>query len=738
MNKKINYLIGRGELLASHTPPPKRKMNQTRLYSANELRKRLIPKIESIENRLNTLSDDLCPKGLAVSSITLHPSYISKSAFPSKLLRTMGAYSLGSKATNVLPDKWKKKGIPEEIPSTKLFIAFHKDNLKELKKELNDLTEDSILIDDFEKIWDINLVDSFSKIKGNDLGSDQYFEIGLHLIPNTLLAKDIKHAFIKYALNLNLEVFQDYSIDISNLWFVPCKGSINTIQKLADFSFVRVIRPVPQLRAFNPIVRGLPTSASFAIPNTKPLNNDIKVAILDGGLPEEHQLSNWVKNYRLADSSAKDCIDGPGHGLGVTSAYLFGPLKPGSQNLKPFTNVDHHRVLDSNIDYENPLELYRTLGHIEDILLSNQYEFINLSLGPDLPIDDDEVHPWTSLIDSYLADGNTFMTVAAGNNGERDKLAGLCRIQVPSDCVNAIAVGASDRIGDDWSRADYSAVGPGRSPGRIKPDLVAFGGSVKEYFHIPSDVYPSQLVPTCGTSFASPYLLRMAAGIRAILGDQVSILGIKSLLVHTAQQNSQSSNEVGWGKVPGTLNEIIESKDGTVKIIYQGELLPGKFLNVPLPIPNDGIKGKIKITATCCIASETDPQDTSMYTKAGITIKWMPKFGINPKATESFFKQQKFATEAELRNDAGKWESVLHNSVSKIGSTLEEPAFELHYSARNGGANAGKEARPVRYAFVVSIEAPKSKTIFNDILTEYENILTEIEPLIEIPIQIQS
>ena len=44
--------------------------------------------------------------------------------------------------------------------------------------------------------------------------------------------------------------------------------------------------------------------------------------------------------------------------------------------------------------------LYKTLGHIETILLSRQYEFINLSLGPDLPIEDQDVHAWTAVIDS--------------------------------------------------------------------------------------------------------------------------------------------------------------------------------------------------------------------------------------------------------------------------------------------------------------------------------------------------
>lgn len=734
MSKKTNYLIGRAEQLTKIVPPPKSNFEKKYIYTVDELQERLLPKIDALEKEFKEMDQSKNPKNLAVTSIKLHPNYLSKSAFPSALLRKMGAYSIGSKSTSVQPDKWTKKGTPVESPSTEIFIAFQKENLKELKSEIEDLKDDAPLRDDIESIWDINLIDPVSKIKINEQGSTEFFEIGLHLVPVSKLSADIKETFINYAKSLGVILKTDLEFNISNLWFVPCKADTQTIKKLAEFAFVRVIRPVPQIRNYNPLVRDMPSFSGYSIIKQKPFNSDIRVAILDGGLPDSHDLEPWINNYRLSDSNALDCCSD--HGLWVTSAYLFGPLVPGQQSARPFTNVDHYRVLDSDINNEEPLELYRTLGHIEDVLLSNQYEFINLSLGPDLPIDDDDVHPWTSVIDSYLASGNTFMTVAVGNNGERDSLAKLSRVQVPSDCINAIAVGACDRTGESWKKSSYSAIGPGRSPGRIKPDLVAFGGSPYEYFHVPHDNLRGQITPQCGTSFAAPNLLRLAAGIRAVMGENISILAIKALLVHTANQNGQSRDEVGWGKVPDHLSEIIESRDGTVKILYQGELTAGKYLNVPLPLPGDGLKGNVHITATCCISCDTDPQDASMYTKAGITIKWMPKYGSS-KSSEQFFKQKTFATEAELRADAGKWESVLSNSKSKRASSLDEPAFELHYSARDKGGATSK-GQPIKYAFVVTIQAPKSANIFNDILTEYQGILTEIEPMIDIPVQIRA
>src|SRR5690606_25399538 len=144
--------------------------------------------------------------------------------------------------------------------------------------------------------------------------------------------------------------------------------------------------------------------------------------------PATHAIGPWLNEYRLSDSSSSDYPGGPEHGLGVTSAFLFVPLPHDTEAPTPYSYVDHNRIFDRDINEEDPLELYRKLTHIEDILISRQYEFINISLGPDLPIDDDEIHPWTSLLDSYLADGETFLTIAAGNNGESDESLGLHRI----------------------------------------------------------------------------------------------------------------------------------------------------------------------------------------------------------------------------------------------------------------------------------------------------------------------
>ncbi|WP_136065721.1 S8 family peptidase [Modicisalibacter radicis] len=727
MAKKTNYLIGKAEELAKITPPPKMNPQSRDLYTVEEVVERLAPQLERVNRELSDLDEKLCPRGYGVAKMTLHPSFIAKGHFPKQLIRDMGVRPIGSKAAEVKPDKWMRKGAPKPSPSTTIFIAGKLDKFAEFGRKLRGVDKDYYAIDDLMKVWSFESISESSKIKDNPASKPGYFEVGVHLIPGGS-TDFIKQSFISHAESHGFEVRDDISIEVSNLWFVPVIGDSELAVELARHSFVRVVRPMAPLRSFRPLVRSLPGSSRAKLPSAPPLASDIRVAILDGGLPESHSLVPWLNEYKLSDPSSNDYPGGVEHGLGVTSAFLFGPLSPDEEAPRPYTFVDHYRVLDHDICGEDPLELYRTLTHIEDVLISRQYEFINISLGPDLPIDDDEIHPWTTLLDSYLSDGQTFLTVAAGNNGESDSALGLNRVQVPSDSVNAVAVGASDRVDENWNKAIYSASGPGRAPGRVKPDLLAFGGSHHQYFHVLNGEGDSMIVPQQGTSFSSPYLLRKAVGIRALFGDNVTPLAIKALLINSAKRNAQSQYQIGWGMVLDDVGALIESPEGVAKILYQGELLPGKYLKVPVPLPKMGVSGMVKISATCCFSTHVDPQDTSMYTKAGVEISWIPKKGKNK---ESFFQQVKKATEAELRRDAAKWETVLHAEKRKNGNKLDEPAFEIHYMARDSGAEvSAKSAEVIKYAFVVTLEAPKHKEIFSDILDAYSEVLSEIEPRI--------
>lgn len=738
---KMNFLIGRGELLTNDIPGPKRNPGKAEVYSLYESKKRLLPQVMSTIEDFATLPSDACPGDYAVAKVTMNPSYIARSFFPTKMLKCTGLKSIGSKTVKIKPISWKRKVEVTESATTQMFIAGKRDSFKNLPSWIGELKESTDEAIDFARIEQFEAFLPEERIIVTSDADNSYFEVGVHLLADEDQGL-IQQQFIKFASALKIKVHTSLAFTAGTLWFLPVESSRKGIEQLAKFTFVRVIRPVPKLRGIRPIQRTSGPLAQCTLPDEAPVSSDIRVAILDGGLPSEHTIKPWLKSYRVLDDHAEDDPHGLDHGLAVSSAFLFGPINNKGVAQRPYSYIDNLRVLDNKTCQEDPLELYRTLGFIEEVLLSRQYQFINLSLGPDLPIEDNEVHAWTSVIDDLLSDGETLMTVAVGNNGEMDRESGNARIQVPSDCVNALAIGACDSINEvEWKRAPYSAIGPGRSPGVMKPDLVAFGGDTGEYFHVLGKGKKPVITPQRGTSFAAPYALRSAVGVRAVLGNDLSQLAIKALMIHASKSLDHSGAEVGWGKLPEDLNDIIVSPDGVARIVYQGELKPGKYLRASLPLPDGGLKGKINLTATFCYATATDPQDSASYTKAGLEVTFRPndsrkKDGKQNAETKGFFELAKYATESERRSDMGKWETVLHNSKNMLGSTLKNPVFDIHYNARDAGASIpSNKAEKIKYALIITVRAAKHQDLYNEILRAYNQVLVPIQPQTSIPIR---
>jgi hypothetical protein len=408
---------------------------------------------------------------------------------------------------------------------------------------------------------------------------------------------------------------------------------------------------------------------------------------------------------------------------------------------RPYARVDHYRVLDVHSEAD-PFELYEVLERISSILDTTPYQFVNLSLGPTLPIDDDDVHAWTAVLDEKLSEGQCLTTIAAGNTGtEPHTPVQPWRIQVPSDCVNGLTVGSCDRRTGEWNRADYSSRGPGRSPGIVKPDLIAFGGSHHEPFWVFDPHTVDQLVPTAGTSYSAPATLRVGAAIRAHFGSVLSPLALKALLIHSTNDGGRIRDEVGWGKLPEDVQDLVVCPDSSARVVYQDEIGAAKYRRIRIPLPHDGLTGMVRITATFCFATEVDPEHPGNYTRSGLTITFRPDIthftdadAFHPKS-EPFFKPDTlYPTEHELRKDAHKWETCLHRMRRKQSRTLNQPVFDIHYNSRIDG-HAGISMRKIHYALVITVEAPKVRDFYNRVVRAYRAQLQPLMPIIQVPIR---
>ena len=740
MTKRTNLLLGNGHRLTSPVKIGKAMETKPPPYDLNESKKRFESQLAKAINDFELLPEKASPDGYVVGLLTLHPEYIAKSYYPADLLREANMEAIGSRPTKIKPDKWKKKGDPEESTSTQLFVAARKKDLDDLLKQTPVFSESDRASNDLFKVEAFRAPDTSDRVQRirKDAGSEPLLEVVLHTngLPRP---SRILESFEDFADSLDLSPDMDRRFEVSGLCFLPMRADRSQLEQLSKFAFLRTIREMPGLRPLRPIIRKTAKTKPFpvSIPDVEPLDKQLRAAVFDGGISDALDQTKFANLHEPEgiDDSIEDYVD---HGTGVSSAVLFGPLAKGIELPQPFGTVDHYRVLDSN-SANDPYELYDTLKRIQDVLQSRKYEFINFSIGPFLPVEDYEVHAWTAVLDSLLSNGNALTTVAVGNEGEKDHASGNARVQVPSDSVNSLAVGAADSAASVWKRATYSCIGPGRSPGVIKPEVIAFGGSSSEPFFV-LDQTLSIATPEAGTSFAAPYALRMGMGVRAHFGTSLSPLAIKALLVHCTQQNKKLPVfEVGWGRIAQSIDEIVLTSDTEARIVYQGELTPGQYLRTPIPLPSKKLEGKVSIKATFCIACETDANDPSNYTRGGLDITFRPnaeKFKPESAvaATQSFFRRTDYDSEKELRRDAHKWETTLHHSKGFQSATLRDPVFDVHYQAREAGHST--RADTIHYALVITISAPKVSELYDGIVQRYQTQLEPIQPVIEIPIQV--
>lgn len=742
-----DYLLKAGEDLTWARTYPGGGGEPEAPYTVDEAVRRLHPKLKATTERLEALPDEMCPGGEVVAAISMHPQGLAKSYYPASILREYGLRHLGSRPIEIKPEKWSKHDPPELAASTEIYVAGQKGSFARWAETFESEPKAQIGRET-QRIEDISVPSREEKVSRSDsveeIGDCQFVEFVLHARDED---RSIVDAFEKLANKHGIETKLEKKIVVEGLSYIPAIVPKGQLDNVLAFPFLRQAHPVPRLRLFRPLTRSVQGSArrTTQLPEPEPNHEQFSVAIFDAGMPDSTALRPWVNAVEPADIG-EPIEEYQDHGHAVVSAFLFGPLKPGEVPAPPVACVDHIRVLDKDSEAD-PFELYDVLPRITEKLETGNYRYVNISIGPSTPVEDDFVHGWTAELDRLFHSHGILATIAVGNTGD-DLDPQERRVQVPGDCINALVVGAADSRTETWTRAPYSSVGPGRMPGAIKPDVVAFGGSDEAPFYTANPVSGGELLPVVGSSFAAPSILSQAARIDHAMGGQVDTLAIRALLIHHAAQNTpnkdEEQSEVGWGRVPEDINEILTCKAGEVSILYEGVLQPGKSTRVAIPMPLEPVKGMVKLKATIVFLTETDPQDPGNYTRAGLSVTFRPHSerladnGIDAK-TEAFFKKSPYEHEQTLRQSSQVWEPVMKAEKRKVGENLHEPMLDVHYRAREHGGNA-KDPSPIPYALVISVEAQADPQLYGKVLQAYAGrvqqlvpVTAEVETEIELP-----
>ncbi|WP_439828377.1 S8 family peptidase [Aeromonas enteropelogenes] len=713
--KNKNLLLGYGETLTRKVTIKSGSGNKNVPYTYEENKPYIMENIKSFLETVDEIPDSAKPNGEAVAKIYLHPAFLAKTYFPSGILNEFSLRSIGSKAITINPRKQANK--KPVYNSACIYVSGKAESFQQLYDTMNNGRLKKTLQKEIASLEVISMFSSDEKIKEVDSSDNKRtVEVALHTPEHN---NEVIDSFIRYATKCGASIKEEKIISVKGLTFLPISANATEINNIASFTFLRTIRDLPAIRFNTPIItRAINSDSPITAPSGDAINKDIRVAVFDGGIGCS-DFNKWVNEYTFTNNvgSNSELLS---HGQNVTSTLLFGPISQSQQNLPtPYTNIDHYRVLDDSIDGGN-IDLFDVLLRITKALDSKTYDYVNLSLGPRLPVDDDDVHVWTSTLEQYFASGKTLCTVAVGNDGRASD--GLNRIQPPSDLVNALAVGAATSLSEQWEKCDYSCIGPGRSPGFVKPDGIAFGGSQNEPFVVYSP-FTKGTVHTGGTSFASPLVLRQAIGLASTLQYDITPLTAKAMLIHHAKNNNSDKHHVGWGRFPHEIDDMIYCEDDEVKVVYQGILKPSQHMRASIPYPDIALGGDVTLKATFCFTTPVDAEHPLNYTRSGLVVTLRKKHSERGNTFTFFNSKSIYSGEQEQREDAHKWETTLHKEHTFRRDTLDEPCFDIIYYGREGGMPVEVADLPdLPYVLIVSLKAKDTPDLYNNIRQRYQTL----------------
>lgn len=283
-----------------------------------------------------------------------------------------------------------------------------------------------------------------------------------------------------------------------------------------------------------------------AVHNLGYTGSSVTICVLDAGFNrlthESFSTINIIAAWDFVNGDP-DVTNGAGSGThGTQTLSTIGGFKEGSL-IGPAFGAAYILAKTENTESETPIEEDNWIAAVE-WADSIGVDVTSTSLGY---IDFDP--PFTSYTWQSM-DGNTCrITIAAdlavkkgivvlnsaGNSGFHSTRNTL---GAPSDGDSVIAVGAVTSTGN---RSSFSSVGP-TVDGRIKPDIMAMGSSVR----VASPSSNTGYTYSSGTSFSCP----LAAGVAALVLDvnpNLTPMQVRDALRNTASRSNNPDREYGWG-----------------------------------------------------------------------------------------------------------------------------------------------------------------------------------------------
>lgn len=371
--------------------------------------------------------------------------------------------------------------------------------------------------------------------------------------------------------------------------------------------------------------------------------NYATIGILDNGIAKIPHLAPWIVGKRSTVYPDKSI--NPTHGTFVSGIAVYGDVCAGQE----WVGNNGVKLFDATVFPDTDKE-----GIDEDELIANIKESIsqnhdevkiwNLSISITRPVDDRRFSDFAIALDSLQDKFNILVCKSAGNCNNFMSGRPKGRIHEGADSVRSLVVGsiAHEQNEHDFAEVNnpspFSRIGPGPEY-IIKPEVVHYGGNAgidkKGLLHVTgvkSFSKDGSLSKAIGTSFSTPRITSLAAGIHQELNEEFDPLLIKALIVHSASYsknlkipNEERTKQIGFGR-PKTVSDIIYNSPHEATLILRDKLVKGEFIDImDFPMPSCLIKDGFytgQVIATLAYDPILDPTQGAEYCQSNIDIKF--------------------------------------------------------------------------------------------------------------------
>ena len=492
------------------------------------------------------------------------------------------------------------------------------DNIKDLKKMIDNFAKadskylnDSIImgidsiedIEMFSPIIDINKnLESKIKVKLFNYGDSELNRILIEAFESFCESNGIDARQTAYSADLNIYSVTDITED--------------ALIKLQEFDGIQLVTEMPTYDiTFDDMMSDETIPVKYPIEGKEyPI-----VGILDSGVANIPHFEPWLErensNYFI------DNVINKNHGTFVAGVLLYGD----DFQANKYTGLDGCKIYEAIVIADKNKQAISEDELIENIRdavsRNNHIKIWNLSLGTGTEADLYEFSDFGKALDEIQDHNDVLICKSAGNCENFKWKAPKSRIANSADTVRGLVVGSiahdqneTDHVGKH-NPSPFSRRGPGPSH-IIKPDLAHIGGNaglnlrnVPVYNTVKSFSTGGGIVHNVGTSFSTPRITAIAAGLNFKINESFNSTLIKALIIHSAKypeemkmELAEKINHSGFG-LPSNIDDILYNEPNEITLILQDTLEKGSFIDIldfPFPqsmIDEDGyFYGEVTVT----------------------------------------------------------------------------------------------------------------------------------------------